>query len=167
MIGSGKYQLQDDFSTLFLKESEFSVESLFEVSWVTTEGYDWGTFQWDGNRAMENNISWQLTGPRGDYFEPGESGLIGGWGFNYPRQSVYDPYVEEGDVVRRPATLLSLEDLRALGGDWTNEESWGWGGFIRVKYGTRGDETDDPVMELNYGTKPASHPLCRCIADGC
>ena len=152
VIGSNKYQLQEDFSTLFLKESEFGIESIFEVSYVTSEGYDWGTFQWGGNRAMENNISWQLTGPRGDYFVPGESGLIGGWGFNYPRQSVYDPYVEEGDLVRRPATLLSLEDLRALGGNWTNEESWGWGGFIRVKYGTRGDETDAPVNELNYGT---------------
>jgi hypothetical protein len=101
---------------------------------------------------MENNITWQLTGPRGDYFVPGESGLIGGWGFNYPRPSVYAPYEEAGDTVRRPATLLSLEDLRALGGDWTNEESWGWSGFIRVKYGTRADETDGPVVELNYGT---------------
>jgi hypothetical protein len=152
VISSGEYQLQDDFSTLFLQESEYGVESIFEVSYVTTEGYDWGTFQWGGNRAMENNITWQLTGPRGDYFQPGESGLIGGWGFNYPRQSVYDPYIEEGDVVRRPATLLSKADLQALGGDWTNDEAWGWDGFIRVKYGTRTDETDAPVGELNYGT---------------
>ena len=42
---------------------------------------------------MENNITWQLTGPRGDYFNPGESGLIGGWGFNYPQMSLYQTFV--------------------------------------------------------------------------
>jgi len=155
VITSNEYQLQEDYSTLFLKENEFGVESIFEVSYVTTMGYDWGTFQWGGNRAMENNITWQLTGPRGDYFQPGTTGLIGGWGFNYPKQSLYDAFVAAGDTVRKHASLLSLADLRAKGGDWTNEESYGWDGCIRVKYGTRMDETNGSngaVPELNYGT---------------
>lgn len=155
VITTGEYQLQEDFSTLFLKESEFGVESIFEASWVTSEGYDWGTFQWGGARPMENNITWQLTGPRGDYFEAGETGLIGGWGFNYPKTNAYQVFVDAGDTTRRSSSLLSLEDLRARGGDWTNEESWGWDGFIRVKYGARMDETngeDGAVPELNYGT---------------
>jgi hypothetical protein len=152
VINSGEYGLWDDYSTLFTRDAEFGEESVFEVSYVSTEEYDWGTFQWGGNRAMENNIHWQLCGPRGDYFQPGETGLIGGWGFNYPRDEAYQPFVEEGDTVRRKATLISLEELRAMGGDWTNEESWGWGGYIRVKYGTKDSETADPVKELNYGT---------------
>lgn len=152
VISSNEFALQENFSTLFLQESEFGVESVFEVSYVTTVGYDWGTFQWGGNRAMENNITWQLTGPRGDYFQPGNTGLIGGWGFNYPQQSLYDAFVAAGDTVRKKASILSLADLRAQGGDWTNENSWGWDGCIRVKYGTRGDETGGPVNELNYGT---------------
>jgi starch-binding outer membrane protein, SusD/RagB family len=155
VILSTEYDLQADYSSLFLKESEFGIESLFEVSWVTTRGYDWGTFQWGGNRAMENNITWQLTGPRGDYFQPGTTGLIGGWGFNYPKQRLYDAFVAAGDDVRKSASVLSLADLRALGGDWTNETSWGWDGCIRVKYGTRMDETNGDagaVAELNYGT---------------
>jgi hypothetical protein len=155
VVESNEYALQADFSTLFLKESEFGVESIFEVSWVTTSGYDWGTFQWGGNRAMENNITWQLTGPRGDYFVAGTTGLIGGWGFNYPRQAAYDVFTAAGDNVRKGASILSLADLRAQGGDWTNESSWGWDGCIRVKYGTRMDETNGEngaVPELNYGT---------------
>ena len=152
VINSGEYTLQQDYSTLFLQASEFGTESIFEVSYITTAGYDWGSFQWGGNRAMENNITWQLTGPRGDYFEPGTSGLIGGWGFNYPRQGLYDAFVAAGDTKRKAASVLSLDDLRALGGNWTNESSWGWDGCIRVKYGTRADETGDPVAELNYGT---------------
>lgn len=152
VITSAEYALQQDYSTLFLQASEFGVESLFEVSYITDMGNDWGSFQWGGNRAMENNITWQLTGPRGDYFEPGTTGLIGGWGFNYPRQNLYDAFAAAGDTIRRPASILSLEDLRAQGGDWTNESSWGWDGCVRVKYGTRLDETAGPVSELNYGT---------------
>lgn len=155
VIGSQEYALQDDFSTLFLQESEFGVESLLEASWVTTMGYDWGTFQWGGNRAMENNITWQLTGPRGEAFVAGETGLIGGWGFNLPKQALYDVFEAEGDLVRKPFTIMSLADLQAQGGDWTDESAWGWDGCIRVKYSTRMDETsgdNGAVPELNYGT---------------
>lgn len=155
LIGTQEYALQEDFSTLFLQESEFGVESILEASWVTGMGYDWGTFQWGGNRAMENNITWQLCGPRGEAFVAGETGLIGGWGFNLPKQSLYDVFAAEGDEVRKATTLLSLEDLRALGGDWTDEGAWGWDGCVRVKYSTRMDETSDAegaVPELNYGT---------------
>lgn len=155
VITSQEYELQGDFSTLFLQESEFGVESLLEASWVTTMGYDWGTFQWGGNRAMENNITWQLCGPRGEAFVAGETGLMGGWGFNLPKQSLYDVFDAEGDEVRKAATLLSLEDLQAQGGDWTDPNSWGWDGCVRVKYSTRMDETSDvdgAVPELNYGT---------------
>jgi hypothetical protein len=152
VINSGEYSLQQNYMTLFLKESEFGVESLFEVPYSTDMGYDWGNFGWGGNRAMENNITWQLTGPRGDYFQPGTSGLVGGWGFNYPRQILYDAFVAAGDVVRKPASILSLADLQAVGGDWTNPNAWGWDGCIRVKYGTRADETAGPTNELNYGT---------------
>ncbi|NPD47309.1 RagB/SusD family nutrient uptake outer membrane protein [Lentimicrobium sp. S6] len=155
VITSNEYELQGDYSTLFLQESEFGVESLLEASWVTTMGYDWGTFQWGGNRAMENNITWQLTGPRGDFFNAGETGLIGGWGFNLPKQGLYDAFASEGDEIRKAATILSLEDLRALGGNWTDESAWGWDNCIRVKYSTRMDETNGDggaVPELNYGT---------------
>lgn len=155
VIASNEYQLSDDYSTLFLKEQELGVESVFEVMFVSTEGYDWGTFQWGGNRAMENNIHWQLCGPRGDYFNPGESGLIGGWGFNYPQMDLYQAYVDAGDAYRRNNTVWSMTELEAVGGGWSNPESWGWDGCIRIKYGPRMSETNGDngaVPELNYGT---------------
>ncbi|MCF8364585.1 MAG: RagB/SusD family nutrient uptake outer membrane protein [Bacteroidales bacterium] len=155
VIASGEYELSDDYSTLFLKDQELGVESIFEVMYVTTEGYDWGTFQWGGNRAMENNIHWQLCGPRGDYFNAGESGLIGGWGFNYPQLALYQTFVDAGDEVRRNSTLWSMTELEAVGGGWSNPDSWGWDGCIRIKYATRMSETsgdNGAVPELNYGT---------------
>ncbi len=161
VIGSGEYSLQSDFSTLFHKESEYGVESLFEIGYVETEGYDWGTFQWGGSRAMENNINWQLMGPRGDYFVSGNSGLRGGWGFNYPTESMALAFDAEGDQVRKDASVLSVADLRSnYGGDWTEDWTiedpvWGMEGYFRIKYGTLDSETNGAngaVPELNYGT---------------
>lgn len=150
VIASNEYQLSGDFSTLFTKSQEFGVESLMEVSYTTEKGYDWGTFQWGGNRNMENNITWQLCGPRGDYFVAGNSGMIGGWGFNYPTKVMYDAYA--ANDVRRAATTWSIPDLKALGGDWTGTDAYGFNGYFRVKYGTFSSETGGPVNELNYGT---------------
>lgn len=150
VIASNEYQLSTDYSTLFKKNQEFGVESLLEVSYTSEKGYDWGSFQWGGNRNMENDITWQLCGPRGDYFVAGNSGMIGGWGFNYPTKAIYDAY-EPGDI-RRAASVWSIPDLRALGGDWTGTDAYGFNGYFRVKYGTFSSETGGPVAELNYGT---------------
>lgn len=155
VIESGEYDLEGDYSTLFLKETEFGVESIFEVSYSSDMGYDWGTFQWGGNRAMENNIHWQLCGPRGDYLDPGTTGLIGGWGFNNPTAECWDPFIEAGDTVRRKATLISVEELEAAGGSWSNPDAWGYDGYFRIKYSTIADETsveNGAVDALNYGT---------------
>jgi hypothetical protein len=111
VIASNEYQLSSDFSTLFRNAQEFGTESLFEVSFTGVKGYDWGTFQWGGNRNMENNITWQLCGPRGDYFVAGNSGMVGGWGFVYPTKEIFDAY--EATDPRRQATVWSIEDLQA------------------------------------------------------
>lgn len=150
VISSNEYQLSTDYSTLFKKDQEFGQESLLEVSYSSARGYDWGTFGWGGNRNMENNITWQLCGPRGDYFVAGNSGMIGGWGFNYPTETIYNAF--EANDIRRSATVWSIPDLQALGGDWTGTEAYGFNGYFRVKYGTFSSETAGPINELNYGT---------------
>ncbi len=150
VIASNEYQLSTDYSTLFKADQELGDESIFEVMFVNTKGYDWGTFGWGGNRNMENNITWQLCGPRGDYFVAGNSGMVGGWGFNYPTKAQYDAF--ETNDVRKAATVWSIPDLRALGGDWTGTDAYGFNGYFRVKYGTFSSETGAPVGELNYGT---------------
>jgi hypothetical protein len=161
VIQSNEYALAADYSKLFLKQSEYGVESLFEIGYVSTEGYDWGSFQWGGNRAMENNINWQLMGPRGDYFKSGTSGLIGGWGFNYPTAKMGQAFDAEGDMIRKNTSMLSVADLRSkFGGDWTEDWTkpnavWGMEGYFRLKYGTILAETNaanGAVPELNYGT---------------
>ena len=151
VIASNEYKLSTDFSTLFKSSQELGDESIFEVMYVNTQGYDWGTFGWGGNRNMENNITWQLCGPRGDYFVAGNSGMVGGWGFNYPTTDLYNSF-EPADTVRRAATAWSVADLQGMGGDWTGTNVYGFNGYFRVKYGTFASETGPPVGELNYGT---------------
>ena len=153
VIASNEYELVKPVDSLFRKSQEFNKESLFEVSYTGVKGYDWGTFGWGGNRNMENNITWQLCGPRGDYFKPGTSGMVGGWGFVYPTKAMFDAF-EPGDR-RRHATVWSIADLRAYGGDWTGDQvnpPFDFVGYFRVKYGTFSAETNGPVGELNYGT---------------
>ena len=155
VISSGEYQLQENYSSLFLAESEYGLESIFEVIYVSTEGYVETTFQWGGNRGMENNITWQLTGPRADWFVPGSSGIIGGWGFNCPRESSYQVFIEEGDVTRRQYSVISLAELKSMGGNWKKDDAWGWDGYIRIKYTTWAIETNESggaVARFNYGT---------------
>ncbi|GGE99140.1 RagB/SusD family nutrient uptake outer membrane protein [Flavobacterium limi] len=163
VITSTEYDLAPDYSKLFLKESEYGLESLFEVGYNIT-GYDWGNFQWGGNRSMENNINWQLMGPRGDYYTTGTSGLLPGWGFNYPTAKMAQAFDAEGDVIRKNASILSVADLRTkYGGDWIVDKDldwteappvWGMEGYFRLKYGSLKSETvaSPGVAELNYGT---------------
>ncbi|MBA0885500.1 RagB/SusD family nutrient uptake outer membrane protein [Flavobacterium sp. BBQ-18] len=157
VIQSNEYGLATDYSKIFLKESEYGIESLFEIGYVSTAGYDWGSFPW-ASRAMESNINWQLMGPRGDYFKGGTSGLQGGWGFNYPTAKMAQAFDAEGDMIRKNASILSVADLRSkYGGDWTEDWTkpdpvWGMEGYFRLKYGTLTAETGGPVAEVNYGT---------------
>ncbi len=157
VIASGEYDLVDDFSTILKKETEFGIESLFEISYSTEEGHTWanGTFPWGNGRRQENMIHWQLAGPRGDgYFNGGTTGLINGWGFAYPTQSIYDAFKAE-DLVRRQASIMSEAELIAKGGSmrFNGELHRANPGFIRLKYGTWLSETNEATQaELNYGT---------------
>lgn len=157
VIDSEEYGLVEDFADVLRKETEFGEESLFEISYSTEEGHTWSnnTFPWGNGRGQENNIHWQLAGPRGDgYFEPGSTGLIAGWGHGYPRPNVWNSYAEK-DSIRRNATVMSEEQLIDLGGDMRSEGELHKPnyGFIRLKYGTWASETNmETQAELNYGT---------------
>jgi hypothetical protein len=170
-LSSGNLSLGGDFSQVLRKSTEFGSESLLEVSFITTEGHTWGngTFPWGNGRRQENNIHWQLCGPRGDgYFEPGNSGLVNGWGFAYPREEMYQVFVDAGDEVRRSASIMTEDELIAFGGDYRldGELPYDCDGYIRLKYGTWADETDlSTQAELNYGTNVRIYRLAALYLD--
>lgn len=154
VISSGEYSLHDNYADNWTEAGELGQESLFEVQYVSTVGYDWGNFPWGDGRLQENNIHIQLMGPRGDFYTPapGDS-LIAGWGFLYPSEKLYNAYINAGDSARRVNTLMSEQELEAAGGSWSGSNVWDYNGYIRRKYGTYANQTNSSaVAELNYGT---------------
>jgi starch-binding outer membrane protein, SusD/RagB family len=151
VITSNQYSLAGSIGATFSKNHEFGQESLFEISYTTARNYDWGNFPWGS--APESNIHIQLMGPRADYYTkaPTDS-LMGGWGFNLPKQKLWDAYVAAGDVTRRKQTIMSSAELISAGGNWTNAGAYDYEGFFQRKYGSFQSQTGGPITELNYGT---------------
>lgn len=151
VINSGQYSLEPSIGKVFSQAGEFGVESLFEINYTNMRNYDWGNFPWGA--APESNIHIQLMGPRSDFYTKAPSdSLLGGWGFNVPRQKLWDAFQAAGDVNRRKATMMSTQELIAAGGNWTAPNAWDFQGFFQRKYGSFSTQTGAPVGELNYGT---------------
>lgn len=153
VIASAEYDLEPNFADIWSIESEFGIESLFEISYTSQEYYDWGTFPWGGGN--ESNIEVQLQGPRSDLYDLTNSSLpiINGWGFNVPSAIIGQAFEEENDVVRGSATLISAADFEATGGAILDPDAHDYEGYMRLKYATRATETGDQgIMELNYST---------------
>lgn len=151
VITSGQYTLAPSIGAAFSKAGEFGSESLFEISYTNNKSYDWGNFPWGAQ--PESNIHVQLMGPRSDYYTraPSDS-LLGGWGFNLPKQKLWDAFIAAGDVNRRKMEIMSVAELIAMGGNWTNATAYDYEGFFQRKYGSFVTQTGGPIGELNYGT---------------
>lgn len=151
VITSNQYSLAPSIGAAFSRNFEFGAESVFEVSYTNMRAYDWGNFPWGG--APESNIHIQLMGPRGDYYTKAPSdSLIGGWGFNLPKQKLWNAFVNAGDVNRRRQIIMSEQELKAAGGNWTNPTAYDYEGYFQRKYGSFQSQTGTPIGELNYGT---------------
>ncbi|SDW26426.1 Starch-binding associating with outer membrane [Lutibacter oricola] len=152
VISSNAFDLEPNFADVWETSTEHGIESLFELSFVSTEQYDWGNFPWGGR--PESNIHAQLMGPRGDgIFDVAAIGIANGWGFNLPTSKIGLAYDDEGDTVRKGATVISEEELIAAGGSVTPPDSGihDYEGYVRLKYVTKTQDTDGPINELNYG----------------
>jgi starch-binding outer membrane protein, SusD/RagB family len=151
VIDNPAHGLESDVSKVWLKDTEFGKESLFEVGFITTKGYDWSNQTIAGRN--ESNIFIQLMGARGDgYFNLTGTGLSNGWGFNLPTAKILNAFDTAGDVKRKAATVMSEAELNAFGGSLTGTP-WDYEGGIRTKYAARASETSSGgVAALNYGT---------------
>jgi hypothetical protein len=129
VITSGQYGLAPSVGAAFSRNYEFGIESLFEISYSEGRSYDWGNFPWD--YQPESNIHIQLMGPRGDYYTKAPSdSLIAGWGFNLPKQKLWNAFIAAGDVQRRKQIVMSQAELQAAGGNWSNANAWGYEGYF-------------------------------------
>lgn len=152
VISSGQFELEDDYGNVWDKSTEHGKESVLELSFVSTEKYDWGNFPWGGR--PESNIHAQLMGPRGDgVFDVAAIGISNGWGFNLPTQKIGQAFENSIGDLRMASTLISENDLIAAGGSVTTPDGGihDYEGYIRLKYVTNTADTDGPIADLNYG----------------
>ncbi|WP_406685171.1 RagB/SusD family nutrient uptake outer membrane protein [Seonamhaeicola sp. MEBiC1930] len=151
VISNPAHDLEANVADVWMQSTEFGIESLFELGYISTDGRDWGNIAWGGR--TESNLHIQLMGPRGDgFFDLSGTGLINGWGFNLPTAKLVSAFEAAGDVDRKAATLMTEAELVAAGGSLTGSP-WDYEGAIRTKYATRTSETvSEGVAELNYTT---------------
>jgi tetratricopeptide (TPR) repeat protein len=147
IITSGEYELEENFGFVFSKNGEFGKESVMEVSYTDQTG---------SGRARESNQYIQLMGIKATHYTmaPGDSLAGGGWAFNSPKMKLFNVFVNAGDFERRKHTLMSVDELRAMGGDWNNPDYYDFEGVIRRKYGNYLTESS-----LNNGNSISSNYL--------
>jgi hypothetical protein len=161
----GLYQLSEinnDYTQLLRKSTEFGKESIFEISYSSDRANDWsnafGDLWNDPSRTNPANLVWQLCGPRGDQgFNGGTTGVNGGWGFGYPTLDLWKAYKDAGDSVRVHGAILTESQVIAKGGTMGKDGNYMWGcpGLVRLKYTTWASETSSApgaVPDLCYGS---------------
>ena len=161
VIDSGEYDLYPDYSKVLRVDSEFGVESLWELAFVTTMNYTWPS----GESALG---MWTIMlGPRPEYLPYSVFAQLDlmyyGWGFINPHKELYDAFVEAGDNVRLASSIIGPDELEALGGQYKTDAGnipYGSDGYIRLKYQpflSEGGGADSWSQYCNNGTN------CRMI----
>lgn len=140
VIGSGTYNLVENYSTIFENEHENNIESVFEIQYTDAQGASFDCLQ-----CSEGNVAVGFNGPRtyaGPLFDSGYS-------FNVPTAEAYAAF--EDDDNRRDIAILNMVAWAAETG-----ASYGEGhehtGFFNRKYIPRqGDQNlgDDKLTNPN------------------
>ncbi len=118
VVGSGEYQLVEDYSTIFTEAGENNEESIFEIQYMNASGGNWGR-----NNANEGTFSNVFMRARGQF---------GGFGFNIPTQDLVDEFFAEGfEDPRLEHTVFRLGDEMGDRGTFTLDAT---GGFPHQYY---------------------------------
>lgn len=86
VINSGEYALESDYSVLWRESSENGDESIFEFQ-ARGESTAHGIQQYSQTQGARGTSGW-------------------GWGFNIPSDELLADFNEEGDTIRRDATII-------------------------------------------------------------
>ena len=145
VINSGDYDLYPDYSKVLRREAEYGVESVWEVPFVTNQNYVGFPGSESGMGVFLIFVSPRET----QFFCPALNVGPMGWCFLNPHKSMYDAYVDAGDVVRRQANIISKAEIEALGGylqfpapPQTGYTPYGNDGYIQFRYVNHFSEGD-------------------------
>ncbi len=167
VIASGEYDLVD-YHNIWMKSERAGEESVFSIMFTSNSGLDWGSNGGAWQDGAESNVLMVLIGPRdvfskldtlGYYPEycPDGEGYINGWGFVVPSKKFGDLLVDTAGEIRANTSVISQDAFTSRGGIISqdvinNSEGFDFEGYIRLKFGTKQSESNDPNISLNYNT---------------
>lgn len=125
------YSLLDDYSMIWRVEGENSSESLFEIQ-ARGESIAHGVHQYGQTQGARGATGW-------------------GWGFNTPSENLLAAFNEEGDIIRRNATIIfrnsTLYDGYIVGN--TENPMYNYKAYSSANKGA--DDTDKNIRYLRLG----------------
>lgn len=129
LLQLNKYGLMDNYADNFDMDYEFNKESIFEINYVDFIGLDWDAS--NPYPRFESNIDIQLCGIRG--LRQNDTVIFSaGWGFIKPTEEIAQVYLDNNDVIRYNASIISGDSLTALNMTWNDR--FMYEGYFRVKY---------------------------------
>ncbi|NJC26246.1 RagB/SusD family nutrient uptake outer membrane protein [Neolewinella antarctica] len=136
VIDSGRYQLADDYASIWELTGENGVESVFEVQYTDAEGATFDCFQCsEGNVAVGFNGIRNHTGPLYD----------NGFSFNVPTEEAFNAF-EQGDS-RQEVSILDIDAWAAETGATFGIGNEHTGYYNRKYIARKGDANiGDPVL---------------------
>jgi hypothetical protein len=140
VIGSGIYDLENNFGDIFRQSREFGVESVFEINYSSNQRGGWGNF---GN-GTEGNYNVQFFGMR-DYVGPTYSP---GYGFCPVTEKLAEAMQNDP---RFQHTIIDAVQLEAQGASYSpGFQNTGY--FIRKYAPLAAERALDGEPALNWGT---------------
>ncbi len=125
ILNSG-HDLINNYDSIFTKENEFGVESIFEIAYEPFPiNGDWGA-----EHYIEGNLAAQMMGPR----VSGSKKYYRGWAFGIMTQKLFREM--QGDP-RLDATILTQATILSESGTSLNTGSYQHTGYYNNKYTTR------------------------------
>jgi len=97
VIDLGVYTLEENYEDNFKLSNEFGMESLFEINYTDNALFGSFTKQAGGSLTAQ-------------FYSPVFTSPVLGWNYNLPTKELQDAFFNEGDEVRRKATILMEGD---------------------------------------------------------
>ncbi|RNI31369.1 RagB/SusD family nutrient uptake outer membrane protein [Rufibacter latericius] len=142
IIATSGHNLLPNYADNFTRANEFSVESVWEISYSDENPwFDWGYVQ-----GGEGNMQPQQQGPR--IKNTAIENYLAGWSTGTPTQELYDAF--EANDPRRDATILAETELE--GGKDNLNIGYQHTGYFSQKYTTSKEYAPSAgQLELNWG----------------
>ncbi|KGL63856.1 RagB/SusD family nutrient uptake outer membrane protein [Polaribacter sp. Hel1_85] len=140
----GKYQLESDFSTIFLNSNENNNESVFEIQYsIGVEGGNYGQLEYSEGNVAAGFMSPRFTGEKSNWAPYADGNT-----FSTPVQELVDQY--DAADTRLNGTIFDMEAFVQANPNVTFDERNEYTGYYNFKYMVY-DESNIADKRITHG----------------